>query len=312
MILLQSSKLLVKSALNQSVKVQAVRNSSSSTAALAYKALHRHRKQPKLPVLDTPNWSAQGAVSSILYETPYPSKSPKNQHVLNCLVQNEPGVLSLISGILAARGFNIDSLIVCNTEVKDLSRMTIILKGQDAVIEQARRQIEDLVPVFAVLDYSNAEIIKRELLLARVSLLGPEYFQDLIKQHETDLSPELDASSKQLKSKLNESFDEKYHPKNLSPSELLRIKNQYLTALQNLTNQFGGKIVDISNKNCIIELTGKPERISNFLKLIKPFGILEVARSGMMALPRTPLDEGAEEEVAEKTNSVDVGDLPPG
>lgn len=282
------------------------RCNSSSTAALAYKALHRHRNQPSLPVLDTPKWSAQGAVSSILYETPLPLKSPKKQHILNCLVQNEPGVLSLISGILAARGFNIDSLIVCNTDIKDLSRMTIILQGQDAVIEQARRQIEDLVPVFAVLDYLNSQIIKRELLLARVSLLGPEFFEDLIKQHEGELSPELDAK----KSELLESND-KYHPKNLSPSELLRIKSQYLSAIQNLTSQFGGRIVDISAKNCIIELSGKPERVTNFLKLIKPFGLLEVARSGMMALPRTPV--GVEEdEVAEVVSDVDVNNLPPG
>ncbi|GMM38056.1 hypothetical protein DASC09_053810 [Saccharomycopsis crataegensis] len=306
---MSSTRLLVQSL----AKRQFVRHNSSSTAALAYKALHRHKKQPGLPTLDTPNWSAQGAVSSILYETPLPSKSPKKQHILNCLVQNEPGVLSLVSGILAARGFNIDSLVVCNTNIKDLSRMTIILKGQDAVIEQARKQIEDLVPVFAVLDYSYGQIIKRELLLARVSLLGPEYFEDLIKQHESELSPELDATAKEQGGSLSD-FHGKYHPKNLSPSELLRIKNQYLTALQTLTAEFGGKIVDISSKNCIIELNGKPERITNFLKLIRPFGLLEVARSGVMALPRTPLDdiEGLEEDDVSDTPEIDVSNLPPG
>jgi ACT domain len=54
-------------------------------------------------------------------------------------------VLSRISGILAGRAFNIDSLVVCSTEIRDLSRMTIVLRGQDGVIEQARRQLEDLV-----------------------------------------------------------------------------------------------------------------------------------------------------------------------
>ena len=68
-----------------------------------------------------------------------------HRHVLNCLVQNEPGVLSRVSGTLAARGFNIDSLVVCSTEISDLSRMCIVLSGQDSVIEQARRQLEDLV-----------------------------------------------------------------------------------------------------------------------------------------------------------------------
>ena len=60
-------------------------------------------------------------------------------------MQNEPGVLSRVAGILAARGFNIDSLVVCSTEVRDLSRMCIVLSGQDGVVEQARRQLEDLV-----------------------------------------------------------------------------------------------------------------------------------------------------------------------
>jgi len=59
---------------------------------------------------------------------------------LNCLVQNEPGVLSRVSGILAGRGFNIDSLVVCRTEIRDLSRVCIVISGQEAVVEQARRQ----------------------------------------------------------------------------------------------------------------------------------------------------------------------------
>ena len=67
------------------------------------------------------------------------------RRILNCLVQNEPGVLSRVSGILAGRGFNIDSLVVCRTEVRDLSRMCIVISGQEGVVEQARRQLEDLV-----------------------------------------------------------------------------------------------------------------------------------------------------------------------
>jgi acetolactate synthase small subunit len=74
-----------------------------------------------------------------------------SRHILNCLVQNEPGVLSRVSGILAGRGFNIDSLVVCRTEIRDLSRMCIVLSGQDGVVEQARRQLEDLVRLFTTL-----------------------------------------------------------------------------------------------------------------------------------------------------------------
>lgn len=159
---------------------------SSSTSAIAYKASHR-RRPPPLPTIDPPAWSAAEAVTNILYNTPDPPRTPPKRHVLNCLVQNEPGVLSRISGILAARGFNIDSLVVCNTEVEDLSRMNIVLRGQDGVVEQARRQLEDLVPVWVVLDYTNSKIVERELLLAKVSILGPEHFHELIAHHREDL-----------------------------------------------------------------------------------------------------------------------------
>src|SRR5436190_22458113 len=95
------------------LKRLSIRHSSSSTSALAYKALHRRSPLP-LPISEaSPTWSAPAAVSSILYETPLPSTHPPKRHILNCLVQNEPGVLSRISGILAARNFNIDSLVVC-------------------------------------------------------------------------------------------------------------------------------------------------------------------------------------------------------
>ncbi|EER35442.1 acetolactate synthase small subunit, mitochondrial precursor [Candida tropicalis MYA-3404] len=281
--------------------------SSSSTSALAYKNLHRNQKRPPLPTLETPNWSADTAVSSILYETPVISKAPPKQHVLNCLVQNEPGVLSGVSGTLAARGFNIDSLVVCNTEVKDLSRMTIVLKGQDGVVEQARRQIEDLVPVYAVLDYTNAEIIKRELLLARVSLLGPEYFQELIATHQLHID---DASSIPDLS----ACESAYHPSNLAPSEALRQKHLHLDHISTLTKQFGGKVVDISDRNVVVELSAKPSRVTSFITLLQPFGILELARSGMMALPRTPLEVYAEEEegAVDAADIVDASQLPPG
>lgn len=285
-----------------------VRRTSSSTSALVYKTMHRNQRRPPLPAVEAPSWSADSAVYSILYETPPTSKAPRTQHVLNCLVQNEPGVLSSVSGTLAARGFNIDSLVVCNTAVKDLSRMTIVLGGQDAVVEQARRQIEDLVPVYAVLDYTHAEIVQRELLLARVSLLGPEYFLELIASHnsyagEGALFPDLTAD------------ESEFHPSNLAPSEALRHKNTHLQHILHLTEKFGGKVVDISERNVIVELSAKPSRVSSFLHLLHPFGILEIARSGMMALPRTPLGKDSPEDNEPDNSANDIVDgsqLPPG
>ncbi|KAH9013135.1 hypothetical protein EDB85DRAFT_2296402 [Lactarius pseudohatsudake] len=139
-------------------------------------------RPPPLPKMDLPrSRSAEEAVTNILYNTPPPNLQPYKKHVLNCLVQNEPGVLSRVSGILAGRGFNIDSLLVCRTEIRDLSRMCIVISWQDGVVEQARRQLEDLVPVWAVLDYTETRTISRELLLVKVSILGPEYLEDQLE-----------------------------------------------------------------------------------------------------------------------------------
>ena len=236
--------------------------SNSSTSALAYKALHR-RVSP-LPTSDTPpSWSAPAAVSSILYETPLPSQAPPKRHVRNCLVQNEPGVLSRVSGILAARGFNIDSLVVCNTEVDDLSRMTIVLSGHDGVVEQARRQLEDLVPVWAVLDYTAAPLVQRELLLAKISILGPEYFEELLAHHREMTAADAETLRAQQASMAEDAEEGEpdyaeerpdFHPSRLATSQALRHKHEHLEAITHLTHQFGGKVLDISTHNCIVEL----------------------------------------------------------
>ncbi|KAG8405366.1 acetolactate synthase, regulatory subunit [Metarhizium acridum] len=229
---------------------------SSSTSAIAYKAL-RNRSAP-LPVTNSPPaWSAQAAVSNILYETPTPSMAPPKRHILNCLVQNEPGVLSRLSGILAARGFNIDSLVVCNTEVEDLSRMTIVLTGQDGVVEQARRQLEDLVPVWAVLDYSNAALVQRELLLAKINILGPEYFEELLAHHREITAGEYDGEHASEGAEQAQSLEETsadFHPSKLAASEALRHKHEHLKTITYFTHQFGGKVLDISTISCIVEL----------------------------------------------------------
>jgi len=206
-------------------------------------------------------------------------------------VQNEPGVLSRVSGILAARGFNIDSLVVCNTEVEDLSRMTIVLQGQDGVVEQARRQLEDLVPVWAVLDYTSAPLVQRELLLAKISILGPEYFGELLSHHQEMSAADVEAQEAALMemepeereeavARGREAFRSDYHPSQLAASQALRHKHEHLEAITHLTHQFGGKVLDISNNNCIVELSAKPTRIDSFMKLCQPFGILESARTG--------------------------------
>ena len=92
----------------------------------------------------------------------------EQRHVISALVQNVPGVLAHISGMLASRGFNIDSLAVGETEDPHLSRMTFVVVGDDGVLEQVRKQLEKIVTVVRVLDISSSDFVERALLLLRV------------------------------------------------------------------------------------------------------------------------------------------------
>ncbi|MFW6172114.1 MAG: acetolactate synthase small subunit [Planctomycetota bacterium] len=90
------------------------------------------------------------------------------RHVLSAVVQNVPGVLAHISGMLASRGYNIDSLAVGETEAPFLSRMTFVLVGDDRVLEQVRKQLEKIVTVVRVEDVSARDYVERDLMLLKV------------------------------------------------------------------------------------------------------------------------------------------------
>ena len=90
------------------------------------------------------------------------------RHVVSAVVQNVPGVLAHISGMLASRGYNIDSLAVGETENPDLSRMTFVVVGDDNVLEQVRKQLEKVVTVVRVVDVSSQDFIERDLMLIKV------------------------------------------------------------------------------------------------------------------------------------------------
>lgn len=90
------------------------------------------------------------------------------RHLLSALVQNVPGVLSHISGMLASRGYNIESLAVGETETPELSRMTFVVVGDDRVLDQVRKQLEKVVTVVEVEDISAQDFVERDLMLARV------------------------------------------------------------------------------------------------------------------------------------------------
>ena len=90
------------------------------------------------------------------------------RHVLSALVQNVPGVLAHVSGMLASRGYNIDSLAVGETETKDLSRMTFVVMGDDRILEQVRKQLRKIVTVVRVDDISATDFIERDLMLIKI------------------------------------------------------------------------------------------------------------------------------------------------
>ncbi|TPX61740.1 acetolactate synthase [Spizellomyces sp. 'palustris'] len=275
----------------------AIRFQSTSTHLTdASNRIRRRRKKPAF--LDRTPFppSPEEAVNNILYNTPNATPAPVTRHVLNCLVSNEPGVLSHVSGILAGRGFNIESLVVAKTEVPDLSRMTIVLNGQNVVIEQAKKQLEDMVPVWAVLDYTHGRIVERELLLAKVSTVPHEHLSEFV-EHEIE----------------GQEVEEPESRTSFSPLLGTALQRQAITELARL---FGARVVDVSLDGVILELSAKPDRVDAFLKLLKPYGIVEAARSGAMAMPRSPVDgvfeDEASLEVEDDSGKVDATMLPPG
>jgi acetolactate synthase-1/3 small subunit len=211
--------------------------------------------------------------------------------------------------------------------------MCIVISGQDGVVEQARRQLEDLVPVWAVLDYTETRTISRELLLVKVSILGPEYLEDQLAggpSHEPRAAHRAHAEQTKLEREmaLARHFEESSRPhpassptdegvvdeggKPLTPSEALRQRHQHLRSLHTLASQFGARLVDVSDHSVIVEMTGKTARVEAFLALVKPYGIIESARTGLMAMPRTPIAGLVEEDAASQGDTVDASLLPPG
>jgi len=91
------------------------------------------------------------------------------KHIISALVENKPGVLAHVAGMFAARAFNIDSLVVGRTEDPELSRMTIVVIGDDRVLEQVRKQLAKIIPVVKVQDFAGQPVVARDLMLIAIS-----------------------------------------------------------------------------------------------------------------------------------------------
>jgi acetolactate synthase I/III small subunit len=96
------------------------------------------------------------------------------RHILSLLVENESGVLSRVTGLFSARGYNIDSLTVAPTEDSTLSRMTIVTIGSDDVVEQITKQLNKLIEVVKVVDLNDGKHVERELMLVKVRAVGKD------------------------------------------------------------------------------------------------------------------------------------------
>jgi len=155
------------------------------------------------------------------------------RHIISVLVENEFGVLARVAGLFSGRGFNIESLCVAETLDLDISAMTIVTTGSDAILEQILKQLNKLVNVIKVTDFQDDDYVSREMVLVKVNA------------------------------------DEK------AREEILR-----------MVEIFRGRIVDVSPKSYIVEITGNDEKIRAFLTLVRPLGIKELVRTGSVAMIR--------------------------
>jgi len=155
------------------------------------------------------------------------------KHVISALVENQPGVLAHVAGMFAARGFNIDSLVVGRTEDPDLSRMTIVVVGDDRVLEQVRKQLGKVVPVVKIRDFEDTPCVERDLMLIRI------------------------------------------HVPPAKRGEVIQV-----------ADLFRGRVVDVAPSSVVVELAGTEEKVEAFIELVRPYGIKELARTGVIAMQR--------------------------
>ena len=156
------------------------------------------------------------------------------KHTLSVLVEDESGALSRISGLFARRGFNIDSLAVGPAETRGISRLTMVVEGDEQTLQQMTKQLNKLFNVLGVADLSNLAAVERELMLLKVSSKG------------------------ETRGKILE-----------------------------LVQVFRAKVVDVSDIALTLEVVGDPGKLVALEKLLEPYGILEIARTGKIALKRS-------------------------
>ena len=155
------------------------------------------------------------------------------RHTISVLVENEFGVLSRVAGLFSGRGFNIESLSVAETTDPTVSRITLVTRGDDQVLEQIEKQLNKLVSVIQVTDFTGTEHVERELVLIKVTA-----------------------------------------------------EDRTRAEAINIVDLFRGRIIDVSRTSYVVEVTGTEDKIHALIELLKPIGILEIVRTGKVAMFR--------------------------
>lgn len=156
------------------------------------------------------------------------------KHIISALVENQPGVLARIVGLISGRGYNIESLNVAPTQDGNISRLTMTVPGDDQVLEQVTKQLNKLVDVVKVTDLTTKRYLNRELALI-----------------------EVDASAKKR------------------------------AEIAGLAELFGAKVVSVRSNALTIQMVGEQEKVNALVSLLKPFRVLDVSRTGVIAVGRS-------------------------
>ena len=155
------------------------------------------------------------------------------KYTMSVLVENHPGVLSKVSGLFSRRGFNIDSLAVGITEDPAISRMTIVVDGDEYTVEQVEKQLNKVIPVIKVKTLEEGAYIPRTLSLIKVAVAAGQR------------------------------------------ADIMRI-----------TELMSARIVDVTRTSMTVEFADTPERTETLETLLRPYGIKEVVRTGVIAIEK--------------------------
>ena len=156
-----------------------------------------------------------------------------NRHLISILMENEAGALSRVANLFSARGYNIESLTVAPTDDPTLSRLTLVTRGNEQIIEQIVKQLNKLIDVVKLVDLSETDAIERELMLIKTKAIGEQRAE-----------------------------------------------------MKRLAEIFDGHILDVTESTYTIELTGRSEKLDNFLHAVEKDAVLEVVRSGTTGIAR--------------------------